>query len=230
MPSDFFTQPILNSPYEYPARHWELDETGQPTQRIVEKRRPARFIYVKNHGLGFEVPYRYGAESRRYLPDFIVLVDDGKGWDDPLHLVVEIKGYRGEDAKVKKTTMDAYWTPGVNRLGSFRRWAFAEFTEVSQIQSDFEAKVEEAFEEMVAGVAGPLRAWARVIEGTRLSGPHELKRIFPHASIVGDWRTVFNVGGNKYRLIVDMRYDLGRVYVRAVMTREEYDRIDVTKV
>lgn len=41
MTSDFFAQPILNSPYEYPSRHWELDETGQPTKRIVEKRRPA---------------------------------------------------------------------------------------------------------------------------------------------------------------------------------------------
>lgn len=37
----FFDRPILNSPYEYPARHWELDESGQPTQNVVEKRRPA---------------------------------------------------------------------------------------------------------------------------------------------------------------------------------------------
>ena len=36
-----FEQPILNSPYEYPSRHWELDATGQPTQRIVERRRAA---------------------------------------------------------------------------------------------------------------------------------------------------------------------------------------------
>ena len=40
----FFEQPILNSPYEYPARHWELDESGQPTQTIIEKRRRADFI------------------------------------------------------------------------------------------------------------------------------------------------------------------------------------------
>src|SRR5215218_1747418 len=42
--SDFFGQPILNSPYEYPARHWELDDQGQPTQKIVEQRRTAKFI------------------------------------------------------------------------------------------------------------------------------------------------------------------------------------------
>lgn len=76
--------------------------------------------YVKNHGLGLEVPYRFGSETRKYLPDFIVLVDDGHGDDDLLHLVGEIKGYRREDAVVKKSTMDTYWVPGVNHLGVLR--------------------------------------------------------------------------------------------------------------
>jgi type III restriction enzyme len=40
----FFDQPILNSPYAYPSRHWELDESGQPTQRVIEARRRAEFI------------------------------------------------------------------------------------------------------------------------------------------------------------------------------------------
>jgi hypothetical protein len=65
------------------------------------------------------VPYRYGSETRKYRPDFIVLVDDGHGEDDPLHLIVEIKGYRREDAKEKKTTMETYWVPGVNNLGNY---------------------------------------------------------------------------------------------------------------
>ena len=47
-----------------------------------------------------------------------MLVDDGHGPDDLLHLVVEIKGYRREDAKEKKSTMDTYWVPGVNHLGT----------------------------------------------------------------------------------------------------------------
>ncbi|HJZ15665.1 MAG TPA: hypothetical protein VJ251_09460 [Stellaceae bacterium] len=51
--------------------------------------------YVKNQGLGFEVPYLLGATPKKYLPDFIVRVDDGHGDDDLLNLVVEIKGYRG---------------------------------------------------------------------------------------------------------------------------------------
>src|SRR5207249_6005088 len=105
--------------------------------------------YVKNHSLGLEVPYRYGSETRRYRPDFIVLVDDGHGRADPLYLVVEIKGYRGEDAKEKKATMETHWVPGVNHLGTYGRWAFAEFTEVYQIQSDFKAKVESEFNKMI---------------------------------------------------------------------------------
>src|ERR1051326_2944860 len=44
MDSLFFDHPILNSPYDYPSRHWELDEAGQPTQRIMEVRRGAKFV------------------------------------------------------------------------------------------------------------------------------------------------------------------------------------------
>ncbi|MBI1762193.1 MAG: restriction endonuclease, partial [Acidobacteria bacterium] len=44
MRNQFFEQPVLNSPYAYPARHWELDALGQPTQRILEQRRESKYI------------------------------------------------------------------------------------------------------------------------------------------------------------------------------------------
>jgi type III restriction enzyme len=44
MTNDFFEKPILNSPYDYPARHWELDANGQPTQSIIGSRRRVEFI------------------------------------------------------------------------------------------------------------------------------------------------------------------------------------------
>ena len=121
--------------------------------RVAESHPRVR-AYVKNQNLGLEVPYRYGSEMRRYLPDFIVLVDDGHGEDDLLHLIVEIKGYRQEDAKDKKLTMDNYWIPGVNHLGTHGRWAFAEFTEVYQIEADFEQKVESEFNRMIDTLPG----------------------------------------------------------------------------
>jgi len=122
--------------------------------RVAESHPKVR-SYVKNHNLGLEVPYRYGSEVRKYLPDFIVLVDDGHGPDDLLHLVVEIKGYRREDAKEKKSTMETYWVPGVNNLKQYGRWAFVEFTEVYQIESDFKARVENEFNQMIAKTRPP---------------------------------------------------------------------------
>jgi type III restriction enzyme len=115
----------------------------------VAEAHPKVKAYVKNQNLGFEVPYRFGSETRKYLPDFIVLVDDGHGPDDLLHLVVEIKGYRREDAIEKKSTMDTYWVPGVNHLGTYGRWAFSEFTEVYQIEADFAAKIDSEFNKMI---------------------------------------------------------------------------------
>lgn len=44
MSNPFFDQPILNSPYAYPTQHWELDSSGQPTQKVIPARRPAEFI------------------------------------------------------------------------------------------------------------------------------------------------------------------------------------------
>ena len=126
-----------------------LDSDWEAEFCRVAESHPRVKAYVKNHNLGLEVPYRYGSETRTYLPDFIVLVDDGKGDDNPLHLIVEIKGYRAEDAKDKKSTMETYWVPGVNRHGSYGRWAFSEFTDVYEIESDFEAKVEAEFNKMI---------------------------------------------------------------------------------
>lgn len=116
--------------------------------RVVEQH-PRVKAYVKNHNLGLTVPYRYGSENRKYLPDFIVLVDDGRGADDLLHLIIEIKGYRREDAKDKKKTMENYWIPGVNNSRQFGRWAFAEFTDVYEIEADFAAKVEQQFTKII---------------------------------------------------------------------------------
>ncbi len=127
-----------------------LDSDWEAEFCRVAESHPKVTAYTKNHNLGLEVRYRYGSETRKYLPDFIVLADDGHGPDHPLHLVVEIKGYRREDAKEKKSTMETYWVPGVNHLGAYGRWAFAEFTEIYQIESDFKARVEGEFNKMIA--------------------------------------------------------------------------------
>lgn len=102
--------------------------------RVLESHSRVR-AYVKNHGLQFEVPYRMGSTSRKYLPDFIVQVDDGR--DDPLNLVLETKGYRRIDAQVKAETIKTLWVQGVSNLGNFGRWVFEEFTDVFEIEATF---------------------------------------------------------------------------------------------
>jgi len=127
-----------------------LDSDWEAEFCRVAESHPRVKSYVKNHNLGLEVPYRYGSTMRQYRPDFIVRIDDGQGENDLLNLIVEIKGYRREDAKEKKATMDTYWVPGVNNLGTYGRWAFAEFTDVFRIEHDFAQKVAAEFDRMIA--------------------------------------------------------------------------------
>ena len=139
--------------------NWVILDSDWEAQlcRIAEAH-PRVLAYVKNHNLGLEVPYRHQSEARRYIPDYLVLIDDGHGPEDPLHLVVEIKGYRREDAKEKKSTIETYWVPGVNNLKRFGRWAFAEFTDVWTMDRDFDELIEEAFNSMVQTAIAPTEA------------------------------------------------------------------------
>ena len=116
-----------------------LDSDWEAEFCWVVESHPNVKAYVKNHNLGLEVPYLCGSTPRRYIPDFIVQVEDGQG--DTLNLIVEIKGYRGENAKEKKNTMEAYWLPGVNALGQYGRWAFAEFSDVYDIEAEMERAI-----------------------------------------------------------------------------------------
>ncbi len=126
--------------YETSSQHCHLNWVICDSQweaefcRVVEDH-PRVLAYVKNQGLGFTVPYHFGGQLREYWPDFLVRVDDGRGPEDPLHLVVEIKGQRLEDDKVKHETMETQWVPGVNALGSFGRWAFLEFADLHEMHA-----------------------------------------------------------------------------------------------
>jgi type III restriction enzyme len=139
-------------PFKNHVNYVVLDSDWEAEFCRVAESHPKVAAYTKNHNLGLEVPYRYGSEVRKYLPDFIALVDDGHGPDNLLHLVVEIKGYRREDAKDKKAAMDTYWIPGVNNLKTYGRWAFAEFREVYQMEADLKAKIEDEFNKMLLRV------------------------------------------------------------------------------
>lgn len=76
-----------------------------------------------------------------------------------------------------------------------------------------------------AEAASELRDWARIVRRRQYRTPLEVKADFPTVSFVGSRRAVFNICRNDYRLVVDIRYDLGRVYVRHIVTHREYDRL-----
>ena len=135
-----------------------LDSSWEGKFCQVAERHPKVLRYVKNHRLGFTVPYTQGPETRTYVPDFIVVIDDGRGQDDPLNLVVEIKGFRGEDAKDKKLTMESRWVPAVNNLGAFGRWAFAEFRDFFSMGSDLESVIENRFDHVIRVALGDPQA------------------------------------------------------------------------
>lgn len=78
-----------------------------------------------------------------------------------------------------------------------------------------------------ADAEAPLRAWYRVAERAGWRNLQDVRREFATADGVevrGDVLTVFNIGGNKYRLITRIRYDWGLINVRAVLTHTEYDK------
>ncbi len=76
----------------------------------------------------------------------------------------------------------------------------------------------------------PLRAWVHVLKAADWSKPTEVKQMFRSADILRNERVVFDIGGNKYRLVVAVHYRGKRVYVRFIGTHAEYDRIDAETV
>lgn len=115
--------------------HVVLDSSWEEQLALTLENHPAVIAYAKNQALGFEIPYLDGGVMRRYVPDFLVRLD--AGGDEPIHLVLEVKGQRDESDKAKAQTTRELWVPGVNALGGFGRWGFAEFRDWTVMDEDF---------------------------------------------------------------------------------------------
>ena len=78
---------------------------------------------------------------------------------------------------------------------------------------------------------GPLRSWHAVVSKADWRGPADVKRAFgANVDFVRDNRIVFDIGGNKYRVVVHVAYRFKRVLVKFIGTHKEYDRIDAETV
>ncbi len=124
-------------------------DTGSWEQKVAQtlEEMDEVLCYVKNHNLHFTIPYLLNGEPKRYTPDFMVWLDDGRGKDDPLKLILEVSGV-GEgqdkigDAKAAKvSTAKELWIPAVNGAGEFGRWAFLEVSDPWDVQNTIRAWV-----------------------------------------------------------------------------------------
>jgi type III restriction enzyme len=121
------TKPVMTTD---PAKcHVEYVAADSNWEHVMTSRlesMPEVRAYVKNQGLGLQIPYTFDTVPRNYLPDFVVILDDGRGEDDPLHLIVEVTGQSRPDKVERVATARERWVPGVNALGRYGRWDFIE--------------------------------------------------------------------------------------------------------
>lgn len=135
MDNRFFNQPILNSPYEYPGRYWELDEHGQPTQKIIERRRRAEFITP--------IPKpRKRREADRADHQMQMVFDEGKGLStadqqyDPTSIINELRSHVDRWRSLPDPN---YWkvTPETARL--LKHWRHHRFNSIRPFFCQVEA-------------------------------------------------------------------------------------------
>ncbi len=119
-------------------------DTGSWEQKLAQalEEMPEVVRYVKNHNLGFTIPYTINGEEHQYTPDFIACVDDGRGPDDLLHLIIEVTGEQKKDKAAKVTTARTLWVPAVNNYGGFGRWGFIEIADPWDAENAMRGKIQ----------------------------------------------------------------------------------------
>jgi type III restriction enzyme len=128
----FFERPILNSPYEYPARHWELDEEGQPTQKIIDARRGADFI----------TPVPKPRKSKGATKQKDIVFDEGKGLSteeqryDPTPIINELRRHVDRWRSLPNPN-DWHVTPETARL--LQHWRHHKFNDIRPFFCQVEA-------------------------------------------------------------------------------------------
>ena len=81
-----------------------------------------------------------------------------------------------------------------------------------------------------AGSKSALEAWHHEVSKLQWSNPNDIKAQYRSASIVGGNKVVFNICGNKYRLIVFVNYDAGIVFIKFIGTHKDYDQINIEEL
>jgi type III restriction enzyme len=116
----------------------DTDSWEQKMAEVLEEM-PEVLAYAKNHNLGFTIPYTFDGETRQYIPDFLVSIQDGH--PDPLNLIIEVTGERKKDKAAKVETARTLWIPAVNNHGGLGRWQFIEIADPWDAKTTIRAKL-----------------------------------------------------------------------------------------
>lgn len=140
------TKPVYSTdPAKCHISHVVADtESWEQKMAQVLENMPQTVRYVKNHNLGFRIPYTINGEDRSYYPDFLVHLDDGHGPEpeNVLNLIVEVSGLPKKDKQAKTATARTLWVPAVNNDDSFGRWAFVEISDPWDAQTTIQAMLD----------------------------------------------------------------------------------------
>lgn len=133
--------PTVKSHVNYVVADTESWE--QIAAKILEQL-PQVECYVKNHFLGFNIPYLDGTTERNYVPDFIARVKTSTGETE--NLIIEISGFsadRNANKDIKRYYTTDYWIPAANNLGTYGRWSFVEVSDIDNIRAILTKKINE---------------------------------------------------------------------------------------
>jgi hypothetical protein len=143
--------PILNTPFAAPARHFKFTDEGITNEIVDGRRSSSYFVPIarpKKRGkqLVFDTEWTQdrieenksvndtiNGEEHQYHPDFVAALDDGRGHLDLLNLIIEVTGEKKKEKAAKVMTARTLWIPAVNNHGAFGRWEFLEVTDPYEV-------------------------------------------------------------------------------------------------
>lgn len=154
--------------------NYVVADTAEWEQGVAKRleEMPEVLAYVKNHNLGFTIPYEHQGISRQYIPDFIVKLDMSlrggalppkqspvneevaSGYrprNDILHLLIEVTGKKDDKKGLKVKTAREMWIPAVNNSGKFGTWAMLEIQDIHETMQLIRAGMERGFDNLMLG-------------------------------------------------------------------------------
>jgi type III restriction enzyme len=153
--------------------NYVVADTAEWEQGVAKRleEMPEVLAYVKNHNLGFSIPYEYQGVSRQYIPDFIVVLElphpsplpkgegtrlpsptgEGLGMRAHLNLLIEVTGKKDDKKGLKVKTAREMWIPAVNNSGKFGTWAMLEIQDIHETMQLIRAGMERGFDNLSLG-------------------------------------------------------------------------------